>query len=220
MSESLEETRKELFKDGGLKTPQEWHEIISGWLNQYFVTNETPQEILSFRSSLQRLSGAMQEGLEEGTKVPFSVIWNVIETHLRNTPSLAQPTGSITFSSVQELRGLPFKVIALCGFDENSGFPGSSSHQEFDLMGVDQLKRRADRDSREDNKARFLDILLAARKNLVISYTVGTDPVTETNPSSVVQNFKNYFLSNALTGENGKDKAKKTYGSLLKSNFL
>ncbi len=29
LSESLEETRKELFKDGGLKTPQEWHEIIS-----------------------------------------------------------------------------------------------------------------------------------------------------------------------------------------------
>ena len=214
LSESLEETRKELFKDDGLKTPQEWHKIISGWLNQYFVTNETPQEILSFRSSLQRLSGAMQEGLAEGTKVPFSVIWNVIETHLRNSPSLSKPTGSITFSSVQELRGLPFKVIALCGFDENSGFPGSSSHQEFDLMGVDQLKRRADRDSREDNKARFLDILLAARKNLVISYTVGTDPVTETNPSSVVQNFKNYFLSNALTGEKGKDKAKELWESV------
>ena len=93
----------------------------------------------------------MQEGLEDDTKVPFSVIWNVIETHLRNTPNHSQPTGSITFSSVQELRGLPYKVIALCGFDEASGFPGNSSHSEFDLMGVDKLKRRADRDSREDS---------------------------------------------------------------------
>lgn len=215
LADSLEETRKELFKEDGLKTPKEWHDIISSWLNQYFVTKETPQEILSFRGSLQRLSGAMQEGLEDDTKVPFSVIWNVIETHLRNTPNHSQPTGSITFSSVQELRGLPYKVIALCGFDEASGFPGNSSHSEFDLMGVDKLKRRADRDSREDNKARFLDILLAARKNLIISYTVGTDPVTETNSSSVIQNFKNYFLSNALSEENGKEKAKKLWDSVV-----
>lgn len=214
LAQSLEETRQELFKDGGLKTPQEWHELISSWLNQYFVTNSTPQEIQSFRNSLQRLAGAMGEGLDKDTKVPFSVIWNVIETHLKNTPNPSKSNGSITFSSVQELRGLPFKIIALCGFDETSGFPGNTSHQEFDLMGVDALKRRADRDSREDNKARFLDTLLAARRALVISYTVGADPSSKNNPSSVVQNFKNYFLSNALAQENGKEKAEKLWKSI------
>ena len=71
LSESLEETRKELFKDGGLKTPQEWHEIISGWLNQYFVTNETPQEILSFEAVYKDYQALCRKASRKGQKFLF-----------------------------------------------------------------------------------------------------------------------------------------------------
>lgn len=212
--EILEKTRKNLFKDGAQRTPAQWHALINEWLNDFFDTNSASQEVATFRNALQRLSGAMQEGLDEGETVPFSVLWNVIETHLKATKNPSLPNGSITFGSVSDLRGLPYKAIALAGFDEASRFPGSTSHLEFDLMGVAELKRRADRDSREDNRARFLDCMLAARKYLILSYTIGTDPKNEAPSSSVIQSFKNYFTHHALMQENGKELATELWDNI------
>lgn len=103
----------------------------------------------------------------------------------------------MTFASISLARGIPYKVICCLGFDEKSGFPGTPKFEEFDL--TKDHRRRGDRDARKDNNAVFLDTLLSARENLLISYTIGTKPQSENNPSLVIDNFKNYFLSHAMS---------------------
>ena len=79
--------------------------------------------------------------------------------------------GSITFCGLKPMRSIPADVIVLLGMNHEA-FPGEDSASEFDLM---QKKRRpGDPDKRMEARQLFLDVILAARKYLYISY-VGRD---------------------------------------------
>ncbi len=214
ISEQLKCARDQLLalKDGA--TPQTWDEIINGWLNTFFNLPKAPQELISFRSTLMRVIEAMKAGLPDRTTVPFEVLWRLIESRLSSEKAHNRQLGAITFAPISAVRGLPFKVVVAAGLDEESGFPGRSTFDEFDLMGVDDLKRKSDRDSRDDNRAKFLDILLAARKYLVLSYSTGTDARQESNPSPVLESFKEYFLSRAKQLDNSGDLAKEIWETI------
>ena len=55
----------------------------------------------------------------------------------------------------------------------------------------------------------------------MISYTIGTKPQSENNPSLVIDNFKNYFLSHAMSVgmEDGtaQEKADELWKSIVKN---
>jgi exonuclease V gamma subunit len=178
-------------------TAQEWYDTVLAWMTALFTAKSARNELAEFRNSLYRAVSGMKDGLDADKKVPFAVFWKFLETQLQEAQSKAKPSGAITFTSLEACRGAPFKIVVLAGFAEGGAFPGRSFHYDFDLMGVDSLKRRADRDSREDNKARFFDAMMSARGKLVISYSIGTQAGVEGNPASAVQNFLNYFTSNA-----------------------
>jgi exodeoxyribonuclease V gamma subunit len=78
------------------------------------------------------------------------------------------PWGSVTFSSLTSLRGLPFRVVCLLGMDDGV-LPSLARADEFDLMG--QFGKAGDRQRRDDERNLFLDLLLAAQDRLLIAYT-------------------------------------------------
>lgn len=177
-------------------TAKVWSEKLDVWFQKISEANDSSADdsafaiaFKDFKDTLSDAFGDMDESIE------LSVIANELATELGSTIEPIHLTGAITFAPIQLMRGLPFKVIGALGFDEESGFPGNPKFEEFDLMK--NFRRRADRDSRKDNKAIFLDTMLSAKENLIISYTVGTEPQADNNPSIVIENFKNYFLSHA-----------------------
>ena len=75
--------------------------------------------------------------------------------------------GQLTFCSMLPMRSIPFKVIALLGMNEGE-FPKIDRNPTFDLLTHNF--RKGDRSRRADDRYQFLEILLSARQQLIITY--------------------------------------------------
>ncbi|WP_348945175.1 exodeoxyribonuclease V subunit gamma [Chitinibacter sp. FCG-7] len=73
----------------------------------------------------------------------------------------------VTFCTMVPMRGLPFRVIAVLGLNETD-FPRNPPNAGFDLIA--QHPQLGDRSRRLDDRYLFLDILLAAREKLYLSW--------------------------------------------------
>ena len=78
------------------------------------------------------------------------------------------PGGAVTFAAMASLRNLPYRFVCAIGLNDGA-FPSTPRPDEFDLMARDP--RRGDRQRRIDERNVFLDLLLAARERLYLSYT-------------------------------------------------
>lgn len=100
-------------------------------------------------------------------------------------------TGSVTFSGLEPLRGVPFDVIAMVGLDDGV-FPRQDGSREFNLL--QQRPRTGDPGVRDADRMAFLQALMAARKCFHVSYT-GRDVSdgAELQPSPVVGEFLDFL---------------------------
>jgi exodeoxyribonuclease V gamma subunit len=112
--------------------------------------------------------------------------------------------GQLTFCSMLPMRSIPFKVIALLGMNE-SEFPKIDRNPTFDLLTHNF--RKGDRSRRADDRYQFLEILLSARQQLIITYIGQSISHNETiSPSVVVSELlevlqESYQLSNLVIPE-------------------
>ncbi len=91
--------------------------------------------------------------------------------------------GQLTFCSMLPMRSIPFKVIALLGMNEGE-FPKIDRNPTFDLLTHNF--RKGDRSRRADDRYQFLEILLSARQQLIITYIGQSISHNEAIPPSVV----------------------------------
>lgn len=104
---------------------------------------------------------------DDASRLPFAVLREALRQRLDEGARGGVPTGRISFASMSALRGLPFRVV--CAFGLNDGaWPTGSRPLEFDLLA--QAPRRGDRQRRLDERNVMLDLLLAARDGLQLSY--------------------------------------------------
>jgi exodeoxyribonuclease V gamma subunit len=120
---------------------------------------------------LRAAIGVLHEQMDDGGlrgAVPIDVVRAALEAVLDDPSRGGVPTGAVTFSAMASLRDLPFKVVCVLGLSDGA-FPGTSRPAEFDLM--DKAPRAGDRQRRDDDRNVFLDLLLAARERLYLSYS-------------------------------------------------
>lgn len=195
---NLGDQRRELLVTNFALSAEAWREALLDMKNRFFGNGCDPEESYKFTQIIETVCNGMTTAYGSTEKpVGFDVVLSELQSELSKTKRDIPSTGTMTFTSISLARGIPYKVICCLGFDEKSGFPGTPKFEEFDL--TKDHRRRGDRDARKDNNAVFLDTLLSARENLLISYTIGTKPQSENNPSLVIDNFKNYFLSHAMS---------------------
>ncbi|MFM8415759.1 MAG: exodeoxyribonuclease V subunit gamma, partial [Planctomycetota bacterium] len=117
---------------------------------------------------LRRLREAAAGTAAEQAAVPFDDVREFITGWLDEKPG-RQPlrTGAITASSLVPLRGVPFRVICVIGYDD--GVVGVSESEGDDLVARQQLV--GDADPRIDERRALLDCLLAAADRLLIACT-------------------------------------------------
>ncbi len=110
--------------------------------------------------------------------------------------------GQLTFCSMLPMRSIPFKVIALLGMNEGE-FPKIDRNPTFDLLTHNF--RKGDRSKRADDRYQFLEILLSARQQLIITYIGQSITQNQVIPPSVVISEllevlqENYQLSDLIT---------------------
>jgi len=91
--------------------------------------------------------------------------------------------GQLTFCSMLPMRSIPFKVIALLGMNDGE-FPKIDRNPTFDLLA--QHFRKGDRSRRSDDRYQFLEILLSARQQLIMTYVGQSISHNDAIPPSVV----------------------------------
>lgn len=115
---------------------------------------------------LRRLRQAAAGTAAEKAPVPFADVREVLATWFdEKSARQSFRTGAIVASSMVPLRGVPFKVICVVGYDD--GAVGTAEADGDDLVTRQQLL--GDVDPRADERRALLDCLLAARERLVIT---------------------------------------------------
>lgn len=219
LAEGLEEVRCQIFQDGHPveKRVREWGQFCSDLVAEFFPNAINESEGMSFLQEVRNVVRSAESVLSD-MPVSFKVFWYSVKQHLKNSTVPLRRIDAVTFAPAQLARGVPFKVIIGIGFSEEGGFLGAQRMDELNLLGKNgrpdsELARRGDRDGRRDNRNLFVDLLLAAREKFYISYSIGTEPKQEKNPSPVVTDLQEFIGLNALA--ESRDKYNKLIDSMV-----
>lgn len=181
---------RQIVKDP--KNAGQWCDLLLRWASEIFSEGViTDGAGYAVKSGIESLRGQFQASSIEG-KIPFKLIRSEIETVLENRAGRsARFTDGVTFSSMVPVRGLPFKVIAMIGLNEES-YPRKQNAPEFDLMN--QNPRVTERDRKKEDKALFLESVMAAGEIHYCSY-IGQSKVDNEHlpPSPIVSEWIDYL---------------------------
>jgi len=156
---------------GQLLKPQDapgWRRLLNEALDR--LVGDAPdwaEELREVRAAIAALTEDMAAG-ELRQAIPLAVLHPALMAALDDPARGGVPGGTVTFSALSSLRNLPYRVVCVIGLDR-SAFPGSDRPAEFDLMAA--RPRKGDRQRRDDDRNLFLDLVLAARDVLHLSYT-------------------------------------------------
>lgn len=144
----------------------EWCDAIEAALGE--LCGRECGELIEPMQCLRRLRAAATGTAAEQEPVPFDDVRELVTDWLDEQPG-RQPlrTGAITASSLVPLRGVPFRVIAVIGYDD--GVVGVSESEGDDLVARQQLV--GDVDPRIDERRALLDCLLSASERLLVACT-------------------------------------------------
>lgn len=168
----------------GARTLVEWRTIIERILDHLLPSEGR----LAFEraSLLRRISplwdGASTVGYE--TVVSFEALHPWLEAIADDDGiGVGFTSGPITAAALLPMRQVPFRIIAVVGMGEDA-FPRRTAVDPLDRALADP--RPLDPSSRDEDRGAFLDVLVAARDRLLITYP-GKDPQENTpRPPSVV----------------------------------
>ncbi len=102
-------------------------------------------------------------------EVPLAVMVDAIRHALTQGAPGAVPGGAVTFCGFGPLRQIPYRMVCAIELNGDGLFPRNPVRAEFDLLGRDH--RAGDRDPQNEDRAAFLDAVLAASDRLFLSYT-------------------------------------------------
>ncbi|WP_133649160.1 exodeoxyribonuclease V subunit gamma [Paraburkholderia flava] len=150
------------------QTPAAWTRLLLDTLGQCFDAGvEFADAVADVRDAIDAMGDAMHSGAHD-EPLPAAVVRTALAAALDDPARGGVPWGSVTFSSLTSLRGLPYRVVCLLGMDDGV-LPSLARADEFDLMAA--FGKAGDRQRRDDERNLFLDLLLAARDRLLIAYT-------------------------------------------------
>jgi exodeoxyribonuclease V gamma subunit len=168
------------------RTLQQWSEQLFYYADQLLDTDPFDATRQSERQQLNELINELSDGLTEihHAHVELEVIVSWLETTITERKSSSGfLRGQLTFCSMLPMRSIPFKMIALLGLNEGE-FPKIDRQPTFDLLS--QNYQKGDRSRRSDDRYQFLEVLLAAQQQLIITYIGQSNSQNETVPPSVV----------------------------------
>ncbi|MFU2487146.1 exodeoxyribonuclease V subunit gamma [Thauera sp. WH-1] len=163
-AESLRSLRTRLLQDHDAAG---WRALLNEVLDRLVGDAATwADELRELRAAIAQLADDMTAGGCAAAQ-GLAVIRPALAALLDDPARGGVPGGTLSFSALSSLRGLPYRVVCVIGLDHGL-FPGSDRAAEFDLMAA--RPQAGDRQRRLDERNLFLDVLLSAREVLHLSY--------------------------------------------------
>jgi len=178
--------------------PADWPALLAGCLSGFIEPADADLEDLrDVDQALETLARQWRESALEGP-LSLDVVRVALELALDDPTRGGVPTGMVTFAAMSSLRNVPFRVVCAIGLNDGA-FPTSARPPEFDLMTF--RPRRGDRQRRIDERNVFLDLLLAARERVHLSYAGRSVRDNSVQPPSVLLSELLEALTPALSAQ-------------------
>lgn len=147
----------------------DWADRIDALVDALFLANDADQEeaVRQLKRVTVRLRSNARTA-EHTQPVSLQVLRDWLHDALaQGAPARGFLGGSITIAAMLPMRAVPVRCLFVCGLDDES-FPRRDKPSPFDLLP--QKPRPGDRNRRLDDRQLFLDLMLAARDRLHLSY--------------------------------------------------
>lgn len=194
----LQRDLKPLVEDAAM-TLVEWSEKLINLFETYFQAdgNAEQQLLLNCIEAFGRSSGYLPEEKYSYTTIQHHLIKMLEKQQISYRESDLQ---AVRFCSMLPMRALPSQVIVLLGMEEGA-FPRKAKPSSLDLMmhnpNADTVPSQTDYD-----RFLFLEVLLSARKYLIMSYTgYSTSDGKEQPPSLLLTELLSYIEEGYELGE-------------------
>jgi exodeoxyribonuclease V gamma subunit len=197
-----------------------WHEALSSLLDR-MLTHDADnawqhqlvrQTLTSFRDA--------SDAAEYDSDVGVEVMRAALEAELGDAePARGFLHGGVTFCAMVPMRSVPFRVVGMMGMSDGA-FPRAQRPVDFDLMAKAGASRPGDRARRDDDRYLFLEALLSARDQVVITF-VGQSIRDDSKlpPSVVVGDLIDYLVashdSDPTSDENEESRVDRVHPQLL-----
>jgi exodeoxyribonuclease V gamma subunit len=170
----------------------QWSEVLLEILTTFFHPDEdSERDIQIIRQVIDDLIEISKDSQFE-EKIDLHVILSYLNTHLSEDRfGRGFIVGKVTFCTLIPMRSIPFKVVCLVGMNDGA-FPRISRNHSFDLMA--ERPHSGDPSREKEDRYLFLEALISARRNLLISY-IGQNVTDNTQfpPSVVVSELIDYL---------------------------
>jgi exodeoxyribonuclease V gamma subunit len=160
-----------------------WREPLTGFARLFL--DESTDDI-----GLQRLFDALDDLLQLAQAsrftqpLPLAVVSRELSRQVESTSGGAGVrVGGVTFCGLDDLRALPFRVIGLIGMNDGA-FPRSDRSLRFDL--TTEHAQPGDRTPRDEDRHLFLEALLAARSQIIITFQGQSERDQKQRPAASV----------------------------------
>ncbi|SBT08849.1 Exodeoxyribonuclease V, gamma subunit [Candidatus Accumulibacter aalborgensis] len=145
-----------------------WQRSLSDALGHFTrADDDLVDELRVMHAAINELHANMVRGGARAP-LPLAVVHSALTALLDDPGRGGVPGGGLIFSSLTGLRALPYRVVCLLGMNDGA-FPSVNRPAEFDLMALQP--QPGDRQRRLDERNLFLDLVLAARQRLYLSYS-------------------------------------------------
>jgi exodeoxyribonuclease V gamma subunit len=186
----------------------QWCETLEQLLHDFFAETEASG------GALQHLREVMAELREQARLAddtalhPFPVMQAWLKRQVQGLESRRGFLhGAVTVCAMVPMRSLPFRVIAVLGLDDGV-FPRHQRPWHFDLMAVHP--RAGDRSRRLDDRYLFLEILMAARERLYLSFIGRSDTDDSLRaPSPVLLELLDQIRETVVCADGAQDVAQR-----------
>jgi exodeoxyribonuclease V gamma subunit len=132
--------------------------------------------------------------------VPLSLLLQDLEQRITAAAPGAVPGGVVHFSRLGALRLLPYRVVCILGL-EDTAYPRREVANEFDLLAQDDRPRAGDRSRRDDDKAIFLEALMAAQDHFLLFYNgASNNQAAAFPPSTLISQLTDYLGRRVIGG--------------------
>ncbi len=109
-------------------------------------------------------------------------------------------SGAIHVATLMPMRAIPFRMVCILGLNDGE-FPRQRPPVDFDLMSLKGQQRAGDRSRRNDDRYLFLEALLSAREQLLLSWVGRSARNNQTLPPSLLVAQLQDYLRAGWRGE-------------------
>lgn len=184
------------------RSPRQWQDLFNNHLGRMLEVTDDDRDGARALADVRRVLTALVDDSEDAA-LEATLDWTCLREALVGKLEDSRPgqrflDGGVSVCSMVPMRDVPFKLVCVLGLDGDA-FPRRDEANALSLIRRDNWQP-GDRSVREDDRYLFLQTIMAARRNLYLSYTgIDLQSGRDREPSVLLAEFIEHVCEGYFT---------------------